>query len=146
MPGIPLRQLTHFLLGLPVRFAKGNTGRCLLYCKICSKHFRAYCIAHVFCFKAQAGNQEQVIPSAEARELLAQLAATPLPDPGDTMQNRVPRGGEDVERVLAHVGVFAAEGQKYVIGAMLDQPLPGYYTPETARRLVAELEQKVSIQ
>lgn len=77
--------------------------------------------------------QGQVIPCAEARELLAQLVAAPPVVPDTAL-------AKAAESVIAHVDVFTSEGRKYVIGTFLDQPFAGHYTLETARKLVSELE------
>jgi cell division protein FtsI/penicillin-binding protein 2 len=83
--------------------------------------------------------RESAVPDVAARELLTRIADSPTVVP----DSATIAGGAEV--VIAAIGVTATGGQRYIVGAMLDRPFAGYYTPETARQLVAELEQKVSI-
>lgn len=55
-------------------------------------------------------------------------------------------GPDSFSPVLVFVGVFPAGEPKYVVGVMLDRPLAGYYTPETARLLCADIGRQVSEQ
>lgn len=52
-------------------------------------------------------------------------------------------GPDSLNPVLVFVGIFPAGEPKYVAGVMLDRPLAGYYTPETARLLFQEIARRV---
>jgi cell division protein FtsI/penicillin-binding protein 2 len=45
--------------------------------------------------------------------------------------------------VLVYVGVLPAGKPRYVVGVVVDRPLSGYYTPESARLLFEEIAGQV---
>ena len=53
-------------------------------------------------------------------------------------------GPDSLSPVLVFVGVFPADGPKFAVAVMLDRPLAGYYTPETARVLFEDIARYVS--
>ena len=95
--------------------------------------------------KPQAAQGNQVIESAIAAKAMSALirsAASGLEFAGTGGAF----GPDSLIPNLVYVGVFPAGEPKYVVGVMLDRPLAGYYTPETARLLCGDIGRQVSEQ
>jgi cell division protein FtsI/penicillin-binding protein 2 len=93
--------------------------------------------------KPQAMSREQGIERTFAAQCLASMARDT--EGGMEFLGAGGIAGPDsLSPVLVFVGVFPAGEPKYVVGVMLDRPLAGYYTPETARLLFEDIARCVS--
>lgn len=85
---------------------------------------------------------KQAVSKAFVGQALAILAgnassALPLPSVGGIAAL------DDAGTVLVRIGLGPASGPEFVVGVTIEQPLAGYYTPDTGQSLVQELCRRV---